>query len=267
MKTITFGCGLALLALPLSAQNYEATDSPLKAFSTTEEIMAARKSEPAVSNASYLFQGPGSLEALKQVTSEKTVPSGSEILQVSRRKVASGSESVLSQSLAELSANYRESAKPEEVGKCGEISLAVTNRIDREPSAMLEIVQTETGANPSCACEIVKAAIQTTDGDTAQVVAIVETAITTAPEHLRLISQCAIAAAPESLTEVQALLAKLDPAAGESGRSAKGAKVASVDSAQLKTPERDAANPLDLPPLFFVGAPPLVPSLVTNVNP
>lgn len=271
MNTITFGCraicGFALLALPLSAQNYEATDPPLHAFSTTEEITAARKSEPVVTGTSYLFQSAAALDALKQMTADKPASSESGILQISRRNVASGSEGVLAQSLAELSANYRENAKPEESGKCSEISLAVTGRINHDPSTMLEIVQAETGANPSCACEIVKAAIQTTDGDTAQVVAIVETAITTAPEHLRLISQCAIAAAPESLTAVQALLAKLDPAAGESGKSAKSAKVAAVEAAQLKTPERDRMNPLDLPPLFFGGGPPIVPSLVTNVNP
>lgn len=94
-----------------------------------------------------------------------------------------------------------------------------------------------------------------------------ETAVTTAPEHLRLISQCAIAAAPEALAEVQALLAKLDPGSGESGKSAKGAKAAAVDAAQLKKPDETAPNPLDLMPFQFGGAPPLVPSVVTNVNP
>lgn len=275
MKTISLVCriagGLALLTLPLPAQNYEATDPPLPAFATAEEITGAHKSEPTAgpASSSYLFQGPGTLDARKQINGAQQDSTDSGILRISRRKVASGSEDILSESLALLSASYRENAKTAESGMCGEVSLAVTSRINLDPSTMLEIVQAETSANPSCACEIVKAAIQTTDGDTAQVIAIVETAITTAPEHLRLIAQCAIAASPESLTGVQALLAKLDPNAGSSGQGAKSAKnaTAAVDSAQLKTPEEATPNPLDLPPFYLVGAPIISPPPVTDVNP
>jgi hypothetical protein len=275
MKTISTICritvGLSLSALPLSAQNYEATDSPPQTFVAAEEIAGARQSEPTAGPAGspYLFQGPGTLDARKQISGEQQRSADSGILRISHRKVASGSEDVLSESLALLSASYRENAKTEESGKCDEVSMALTSRINQNPSTMLEIVEAETSANPSCACEIVKAAIQTTDGETAQVIAIVETAITTAPEHLRLIAQCAIAASPESLSGVQALLAKLDPNAGGSGRSAKSAKnaVARIDSAQLKTPEEAAPNPLDLPPFYFSGAPIIIPSPITNVNP
>lgn len=271
MKTIPFilwtAGALALLSQIVSGQNYETVPVSLQSFVTAEELPVARKSEPASiqGGPSYLYQRPGTLEAGKQAT-DGTAATDYGVLSISRRKVASGSETVLTENLALLSANYRESSTTTAPEKCPDLSLAVTARINHDPSALLEIVQAESAANPSCACEIVKAAIQTTDGDVAQVLAIVETAVTTAPEHLRLISQCAIAAAPEALTEVQALLAKLDPGSGESGRSAKGAKAA-VDAAQLKTPEEPAPNPLDLPPYQFIGPPPISPPVVTNVNP
>lgn len=270
MKTIPFilwTVGTLALLQSVSGQNYETVPVSLQSFVTAEELPVTRKSEPASGQAdpSYVYQRPGTLDAGKQAQDGAAVTDYG-VLSISRRKVASGSESVLTENLALLSANYRETAKTTTPEKCPDIALAVTARINHDSSALLEIVQAETAANPSCACEIVKAAIQTTDGDVAQVLAIVETAGTAAPEHLRLISQCAIAAAPEALTEVQALLAKLDPGSGESGKSSKGAKAA-VDAAQLKTPEKEGPTPLDLPPFHFGGAPPFVPSVLTNVNP
>ncbi|RYD21212.1 MAG: hypothetical protein EOP88_12160 [Verrucomicrobiaceae bacterium] len=271
MKTVPFilwACGTLALLQSLSGQNYETVPVSLQSFVTTEELPMTRKSEPASSQSgpSYLYQRPGTLDAGRQVMTDGLPVSGYGVLSISRRKVASGSETVLTENLALLSASYRASATSTASEKCPDIALAVTARINQDSSALLEIVQAETAANPSCACEIVKAAIQTTDGDVTKVLAIVETAGTTAPEHLRLISQCAIAAAPEALAEVQALLAKLDPGSGESGKSAKGAKAA-VDAAELKTPEKEAANPLDLPPYQFIGPPIISPPVVTNVNP
>ena len=48
-------------------------------------------------------------------------------------------------------------------------------------SKVLEYVELEISTNQACACEIVKSAIAASDADTAEVVAIVETAITVAP--------------------------------------------------------------------------------------
>lgn len=272
MKTIPFilwTVGTLSLLQSLSGQNYETVPVSLRSFVTAEELPVARKSEPASSQggAPYLYLRPGTLDIGKQVLTDGSAASDIAVLSISRRKVASGSEEVLTENLALLSANYRESATSTAPEKCPDLALAVTARINHDSSALLEIVRAETAANPSCACEIVKAAIQTTDGEVTQVLAIVETSVTTAPEHLRLISQCAIAAAPQALAEVQALLAKLDPGSGESGKSGKSAKAAAVDAAQLKTPDETAPNPLDLSPFQFGGAPPFVPSVVTNVNP
>ena len=41
---------------------------------------------------------------------------------------------------------------------------------------------------------------------------------------MRIVSQRAIATMPDSITEVQALLARLDPNAGDSGYSSKSSK-------------------------------------------
>ena len=170
--------------------------------------------------------------------------------------------------LALISAVYRESGKPDSSSDCSAIALSVEQRVKLDASKILEIVELETAANPGCACEIVKTAIKASEADSNQVVAIVEAAIHASPESMRIISQCAIAAMPESIAGVQALLAKLDPNAGETGYSAKSAKsgkdakVASIIAPPLP-------NPLDRP--YFPLIPPVPPvpppPPVTNVNP
>ncbi|MES2438380.1 MAG: hypothetical protein V4584_04915 [Verrucomicrobiota bacterium] len=179
------------------------------------------------------------------------------------------SENNLQNGLALISAVYRESGKKELGSDCTAVSLAVEQRIKLDVSKVLEVVESEVGANPSCSCEIVKTSIKASDADVEKVVAIVETAITVAPETMRIVSQCAIAAMPESVSAVQALLARLDPNSGDaeadsskSAKSAKGAKVAAVASAP------PTANPLDLPPAYPpIMPPPIIPQPVTEVNP
>lgn len=132
------------------------------------------------------------------------------------------------------------------VDPCIGIHPQVTSHVAGDPGRILEIISTGVAANPSCSCEVVKAAIQQSELEPKSVAAVVEAAILAAPEHMRMIAQCAIAAAPEATAEVQAVLARLDPASGdssvESAKSAKSAKGA-------KSPEDVAyvANPLDFP--------------------
>jgi len=180
-----------------------------------------------------------------------------------------------------ISAVYRESGKQE--ADCQSLWLSVQQRIRLDEAKVLEIVETEVKANPGCACEVVKAAIQTSGGDTTLVLSIVETSITAAPAMMRIISQCAIAADPHSLAGVQAILAKYDLNSGDGG-SAKSAK----DSKDAKAPTLagDVAampNPLNFPgngpvgpTLGGPGGNPLVPSapplnisppVVTDVDP
>ncbi|MEO5712064.1 MAG: hypothetical protein ABIT37_01125 [Luteolibacter sp.] len=172
-----------------------------------------------------------------------------------------------------ISAVYREPGKPE--ANCVSLSLSVQQRIRLDDSKLLEIVETEVKANPTCACEIVKASIQTSAADTALVLSIVETSITAAPEMMRIVSQCAIAADPHSLAGVQAILAKYDINSGDGG-SAKSAK----DSKDAKSaaPKDDVAampNPLNFPgngpvgpTMGGPGGNPLVPSIPPlNISP
>jgi hypothetical protein len=77
----------------------------------------------------------------------------------------------------------------------------------------------------------------------------VETAIQAAPDQMRLIAQCAIATAPQSLSRVQELLARLEPAAGEaaSAKSAKG-KGPEVKPAAPPPPHPVTRTDFDPPP-------------------
>jgi hypothetical protein len=112
--------------------------------------------------------------------------------------------------------------------------------------------------------------ITASNADVAKVVSIVETAINVAPDSMRIISQCAIATAPDSIAQVQALLAELDPNTGDgdgssaksakSGKDGKDAEVAAIVAPPIE-------NPLDRP-FFPTSIPPvIIPPHVSNVNP
>ncbi|OYV05097.1 MAG: hypothetical protein CFE26_13390 [Verrucomicrobiales bacterium VVV1] len=138
------------------------------------------------------------------------------------------------------------SAKADE--GCQAQSASLKEAIAAKPTELLQIVEVRVSANPGCACEIVKTAIEVSKADVQVVASIVETASAAAPDKMRLIAQCAVAVAPDSLAGVQAVLAKLDPSTGESSPSSKDAKSA-------KAPQvADTWNPLDFP-----GGPPSGP--------
>ena len=139
-------------------------------------------------------------------------------------------------------------------------------------------MESEVAANPSCVCEVVKAAIKASDADVVTVVSIVEVAIVQAPESMRIAAQCAIAAVPESIDEVQALLTKLDPNGGDGDISAKSSKSAkdAKGGVAFDNPVAVVANPLDFPggglgPTLTPGVPLTPPIIVsppvTVVNP
>lgn len=188
----------------------------------------------------------------------------------------------MKQGLAMISAVYREVGKPEQAANCANISLSVEERIKLDPSKLLEVVASEIGANPACVCEIVKAAITSSDADVACVVSIVEVSIVQSPETMRIAAQCAIASVPESIYGVQAVLTKLDPNGGDSGASSKSAKDGKSGIAAAANTVAALANPLDFPGTGPVGPnvgghlgipliPPLLPVIVsppvTDVNP
>ena len=132
---------------------------------------------------------------------------------------------------------------------CLKLSLSVKHAVAAEQSKVLEIVSSQVSAAPGCACEVVKAAIEGAQAKPETVAAIVEAAVTAAPEQMRLISQCAVAVAPDALTQVQAVLAKLDPNRGESTGSAKSAKDAKAPVGEVAA----MPNPLDFPGQGPVG--------------
>ncbi len=112
-----------------------------------------------------------------------------------------------------------------------------------DSSKVLDIVAANIAANESCACEIVKAAIVASDADKKEVAKIVNTAILEAPSQLRIIAQCAIATAPDAVSNIQAVVEKYDAAGGE-GHSEKGGL---DEKGVIPDPEPEGPNPLDYP--------------------
>lgn len=155
------------------------------------------------------------------------------------------SAKAIKEDLAVISAAYREAGKPD--SDCPSVSLSVEQRIKLDPSTTLEVVEVELKANSACACEVVKSAIKASDADVQMVVAIVETSIISAPETMNIASQCAIAEMPEALAGIQALLAKYDPNAGDTGRSAKSAKSSKDSKAIIPDSVASMPSPLDFP--------------------
>jgi hypothetical protein len=149
---------------------------------------------------------------------------------------------------------------------CVKLSVSVKHAVAAERSSVLEIVTAQINANPGCACEVVKAAIEGVNADAATVGAIVEAAVVAAPDQMRLISQCAVAVAPDALANVQSVLAKLDPNKGEGGESAKSAKSAKSPKGGEVAPET-AANPLDFPGKGLVGPRPGDPGSYGFIRP
>ena len=137
--------------------------------------------------------------------------------------------------------------------------------------ALLTHVEKAVSKNPERACEIVKQAIVISHADTALVAKIVETACLAAPEQMRIIAQCAIAANPDALAEIQHVLAKLDPATGDGESSKSGKEIVSSKSGKegLTQPKIEPVAPLtirvDTPPPIFPHMPPTIsPPPATN---
>ena len=138
---------------------------------------------------------------------------------------------------------------------CVKLALSVKHSVAANPSATLQIVEKQVAANPGCACELVKAAIEGSKADVKLVAAIVETAATVAPEHRRLIGQCAVAVAPDALPNVQAVLAKLEP--HQKSKPLACSKDAMKGSAKGgEVPPVPTSNPLDFPG-SGIGDPPV----------
>ena len=169
-------------------------------------------------------------------------------------KVSDSQANGIQAGLAEISAAYQKRGQKVDAADCSSVSLSVGHRIQIDSSKVLEVVESEVTANPDCACEIVKTAIKQSSAGVELVADIAEVAITSAPGNMRMISQCAIAAMPEALPAIQAVLARLDPNGGDSGYSAKDSKSGKDAIASAIAPPSAPPNPLDTP--STTGGPP-----------
>jgi hypothetical protein len=304
MKTpiYTATCLLFGLIGPLSAQNFNddvavvaavksVANLPTAGPLTLREMPPTIKAHAAVMEApvTYSPQDTSTLEPrlgknpnVESVVDLSVLQQPSPFRAVATGHLADASDAEtneIKQDLALISATYRVTGKRET--NCSNIALSIEQRIKLDHSSALEIVETEVASNPSCACEIVKAAIKATDADTELVVSIIETVISTAPQSMMIATQCAIAAAPESLAGVQALLSKYEANAGDSGyssKSSKDAKDSKVTNAIMPDTAASMLNPLDFPGEGPIGPSngiqpafgPLLPILtrpVTQVSP
>lgn len=122
---------------------------------------------------------------------------------------------------------------------------------DSSEKVLLDHVEKMFAKDPDHACEIVKEAITVAQAEVELVAKIVETACLAAPEKMRIIAQCAIAACPDALPLIQQVLAKLDPATGLSADGKSGLEKGGVEeSSDMDNP----ALPPNMPP---PGNPPI----------
>jgi hypothetical protein len=133
------------------------------------------------------------------------------------------------------------------------------DKIRRNPAEVVTVVTEEASGNPNHVCEIVKTAIKASEADVAVTVRIVEAAALTRPESMRLTAQCAMAVMPDALGEIQALLARLDPAGRGDGLSAKDVDAKDAKAAVDQVGSAiSPPNPLNRPP----GPPPGIPDVI-----
>ena len=117
-------------------------------------------------------------------------------------------------------------------GDCDTLGAKVKKAIVKSPSKVLVIVDDAIAKNESCACEVVKAAIEAADAkkDAELVREIVVTAVNAAQGMAATIAECAVAASPSSAAEIKAGLSEVFEGAKSGGKSvyysSKGAKEA-----------------------------------------
>ena len=82
-------------------------------------------------------------------------------------------------------------ARSEPTSPCVQAANDVSQAVTKDPKKVLLIVEDALVINETCACEIVRAAIQSSGADAAMVEQIVLTAISVAPSQSAMITECA----------------------------------------------------------------------------
>ena len=120
---------------------------------------------------------------------------------------------ILTTSIAALALAFQTSAAEQESCKSAAQTAAKGMTTTSETATVTTALEAALKAKPTCACEIVTAVIGATDAGgkdkQALIEAIVETAITAAPEQTATILQCASAKAPARATAIEKVLLKV----------------------------------------------------------
>jgi hypothetical protein len=144
----------------------------------------------------------------------------------------------------------------------GSVHFAEGFTSESSEEALLSTLEKAVLKDTEHACEIVKEAIMVSKANRELVAKIVETACLAAPEKMRIIAQCAIASSPDSLADIQMVLAKLDPASGDGGDSSKSGKESLDKSGKVVVPPQKPVPAisirLDTPPPLIPFVPPLI---------
>lgn len=118
-----------------------------------------------------------------------------------------------------------------------------SERSKQELESIVESARQRVAEDPKHACEIVKETIRQAEAGPRLVLRIVEAVVMEVPEQMRLVAQCAVAVAPDSLEPVMDLMARLDPNAGEALEGAKSGPKSPKGGLEVASVQ---ANPLDL---------------------
>ena len=124
---------------------------------------------------------------------------------------------------------------------CDATGAKVKSSIEKSPEKLLVIVENAVSKNESCACEVVKAAIEASNADKQVVRDIVVTAVSAASEMAATIAECALAAAPEAAAEIRAGLSEVFEG-GEAYSAGKNSKNVVVDESNDFGPDPIAVS-------------------------
>ena len=102
---------------------------------------------------------------------------------------------------------------------CDTVGAKVKKDVAKKPTQVLVIVDQAISKNESCACEVVKAAIEAADAkkNGEMVREIVITAVTAAQGMAATIAECAVATSPSSAAEIKAGLSEVFESASSEG--------------------------------------------------
>ena len=89
---------------------------------------------------------------------------------------------------------------------CEDVARIVTSQIEEKPENVLIVVEDAMATHDKCACEIVKAAIVTSQANEKLVGEIVFTAVISSEKMAPTIAECAISVAPDSASQIRGAL-------------------------------------------------------------